>query len=89
MTETQLAGVLKRMHDDAERRHESVTTAVHLFGLLYADEIEDCKRRDRGAGRRIMRSGIGWTGNIELNDMRRLAPYVTVKNAAALRRRYA
>ena len=87
MTENQLAGVLERMYGDAERRGESVTTAIHLFGLLYAEEIQDCKDRDPGAGRRIM-ARIGRKKSVALNDMRRLSQHITVKNAAALRHRF-
>ena len=88
MTENQLAAVLERMYDDAERRGESVTTAIHLFGLLYAEDIQDCKDRDPGAGRRMM-ARIGRKKSVAINDMRRLSRYVTVKNAAELRRRFA
>lgn len=76
------------MYDDAERRGESVTTAIHLFGLLYVDEIQDCEDRDRGARSRIM-ARIGRKKSVALNDMRRLSRYVTVRNAAALRRELA
>ena len=80
-TERELADALAKLHDAAG--HGDKTLAVHLFGLIYADEI---RGHGPGAAGRIARaSGIGDEYTAELNKMMRVAPHVIVGTAETSR----
>ena len=82
MTESDLAIRLAKAHEDAPQGEK--TTAVHVFGLHYTDEIRRC---GPNAPRRIAKaSKTGDSYGIELNKMLKLARHVTLKDSG--RRRY-
>lgn len=81
MTEGELADTLATLHKNAGPDQKVLT--VHLFGLIYADEIEAC---DRGAPARIVEKARLGTYHVEIGKMLRLARHVAVDERT--RRRY-
>ena len=78
MTESELAIRLAKVYDDAPTGEKA--TALHVFGLHYADEI---RRHGPGATGRIAReSKIGDSYGVELDKMLNLARHVTLEDSS-------
>jgi len=73
MTESELTAELKRMYNDAP--HGESTTMIHLFGIMYADEL---KNRDTSVAR-IAANSVGPAYHTEISKGIRLAKYVDLK----------
>ena len=77
MTESELARLLAKVHEDAPTGKKA--TAVHVFGLYYAVEIRRC---GPDAPRRIAKaSKTGDSYGVELHKMLNLAQHVTLKDS--------
>ena len=77
MTELDLAAMLARVHKEAPKGE--TVTALHVFGLHYAEEIRQC---GPGATSRIaIASKTGDSYGVELDKMLNLARHVTLKES--------
>ena len=81
MDEQELANVLKEMyaHGLAEKK---AVAMIHLFGILYAAEIEACVANSREIARR---AGLGESYGTEIRKGCVLAEHVTVQDRSILR----
>ena len=77
MTESELAIRLAKAHEDAPKGEK--TTAVHVFGLHYADEIRRCGPGAPGGIAEASKTGDSY--GVELNKMLKLARHVTLKDS--------
>jgi len=73
MTESELTAELKRMYDGAS--HGESTTMIHLFGIVYADEL---RSRDVSVAR-VAANSVGPAYHTEISKGIRLAKYVDLK----------
>lgn len=71
MTKQDLIEKLCEMRNTAP--HGELTAMTELFGILFDKEIRDCRSNGAEIGR-----GAD-IGNVEINDGRKLAPYVDPK----------
>ena len=90
MDQQELARILKRMCDKstrettAEKAH--MKTMVHLFGILFAKDIEECDGAPTRTAQEIVRNaGLPKTYDMRINNGRLLAEYVTVSDRSILR----
>ena len=78
MTLEELIAKLKGMHDSAPEGEK--TTIIHLFGILYADELENCGVSKTAAAKHVAEHAIKrksyWS---EIDKGVRLARYVELK----------
>ncbi|MDA8014638.1 MAG: hypothetical protein MPK09_03370 [Gammaproteobacteria bacterium] len=73
MQPEELAGKLRGMYDNAPEGEK--TTMIHLFGVLYADELKNC-----GAPvAEIAKNSVGDAYHTEISKGIRLARYVELK----------
>ncbi len=80
MTPDQLTSKLKSMYGSAFGRK---TTMVHLFAVLYADELDGC---DTATKEYIAEKATGHSSYAaEFNKMIRLAEHVKVKDSSKLK----
>ena len=80
MIELDLAMMLAKVHKDAPMGE--TVTALHVFGLHYAEEIRRC---GLGATGRIAKtSKTGDSYGVELDKMLNLAPHVTLNDSSHL-----
>ena len=77
MTLDEVASMLRTIHRNAPYREQMLY--VHLFGIMYAGEIEGLSNPAI-----VRRSGIGDCAS-ELNSGRNLAPHVTLNDATKQR----
>ncbi|HSZ86944.1 MAG TPA: hypothetical protein VK787_13000 [Puia sp.] len=68
----ELASILAKMYNEAEHREK--TAMVHLFGIMYAEEIHEV-----GPWRVVVESKLRLTALPEVHKGMRLAKFVTVK----------
>ena len=90
MDEQELADVLERMCDKSTRETTTgkaqAKTMIHLFGILFAKEIEKCDGAPTRTAREIARkAGLPQSYYTEINNGRLLAEYVTVHDGSILR----
>ncbi len=74
MTLQELSDELARMYHDAPHREAKVM--IHLFGIRYADQINQIRRSGASIRQIVQRSGIPLTYVTEVNNMVNLARYV-------------
>ena len=72
MTVDEAARILRKMYEDGSRMDRSVT-AVHLFGIKYADELNRLPIKEI-----VLRAGLYESYQTEIGKGRNLAEYVTV-----------
>ena len=75
MNETELAGILRRMHHNAPRGEQS--TATHLFGIRYEAELSAPHIIIK---RMVERSGVAKSYDTEVHKGMRLAKYVELND---------
>ena len=78
MNETELAQILRSMHGNAP--HGEQTTAIHLFGIRYAAELN---APHVSIERLVVLSEVGPTYGTEVRKGMRLAKYVNLNASAA------
>ena len=66
------AGLLRGMYDDAPRGEK--VTAIHLFGIKYAQDIESISPREL-----VIRADLHESYHREIRKMIKLAKYVKLK----------
>lgn len=74
MEPEKLAAILARWYRDAPKGEQK--TMIHLFGIVYADEIENCRAN---VPELVRQSEIGDHYSTEVYNGKRLARYVTVR----------
>ena len=75
MTVEEAAEILKEMYWNWKDRGRSVTTAIHLFGIRYADDLAYLPAKEI-----VLHAGIGHAHLTEVYKGIRLAEYVDVKS---------
>ena len=85
MDQQELARILREMYDNtvpnrlAKNGQAWKKTMVHLFGIMYAHEIQACGDFPTRTAREIVqRAGIPESLHMDINRGRLLAEYVTV-----------
>lgn len=73
MTQTQIANILKDMYNSAPVGEKTVQ--IHLFGIIFANEIRDNKFR---LAYIIQIAGLRKTLDVEISDGIKLSQYVQV-----------
>ena len=76
MEAAQLAAILRQMYDSAKRNEAACQ--VHLFGIKYARELQNCGRPLKDI---LLLSGISMGYLPEVSKGIKLAKYVEVKKA--------
>jgi hypothetical protein len=91
VNQQELAKILRDMYDHPASARKTTTgsarkpTMVHLFGILYAKEIEACDPAPTKTAKKIAQlAGIGDYGT-EIDKGRLLAEYVTVHDGSVLK----
>ena len=79
MTRMELGSILRQMYDNALDRE--ATVMVHLFGVMYADEIREC---DGSVEDVVAAAGISTNYSVEVRKGMRLAKYVQPKPGITL-----
>ena len=74
MTDVELAAILRRMYDSAKRNE--TTCQVHLFGIRYAEELQNCGCTLRHI---VELSGISKGYLPEISKGMKLSKYVRLK----------
>ena len=72
MTTGEAAQILKRMYDEGKSRKKAVV-AIHLFGIIYANELSHLS-----VSQVVEESGIGRSYEAEVSKGCKLAEYVSV-----------
>ena len=92
MDQQELARILREMYDNPVGARLTTTgnaqkpTMVHLFGILFAKEIDECDGAPTRNAREIVRkAGLPESYYTEVNYGRLLAEYVTVHDGSILR----
>ena len=90
MDQQSLAYLLKRMCDERTREttpgRAQKKTMVHLFGILFAKEIEECDGTPTRTAREVaLKAGLSAGHATEINNGRLLAEYVTVDERSILK----
>ena len=90
MDEQDLASILERMCDKRTREttagRAQTKTMIHLFGILFAKEIDECDGAPtRNAREIVQKAGLPESYYTEVNNGRLLAEYVTVHDGSILR----
>ena len=92
MDQQALARILKEMYDNPVGARLTTTgiarkpTMVHLFGIMYSQEIEECGDSPTRTAREIAQSaGIPKNYGTEIDKGRLLAEYVTVRDGSVLK----
>ena len=92
MDQQQLGGILREMYDNpvgnrlAKNGNAWKKTMVHLFGIMYAQEIQACGDSPTRTAREIVQSaGIRPSYHMDINRGRLLADYVTVVDGRVLK----
>ena len=85
MDQQELARILREMYDNPVGARRAATgnarkkTMVHLFGIMYAEEIQKCgDSRTRTARAIVQGAGIPKSYHMDIDRGRLLAEYVTV-----------
>ena len=79
MTPEELVAKLKSMYDNADEKEAA--TMIHLFGILYAEQLDSCKRNDGVSPTRIAKMAFPNNPSYatEVSKGMRLARYVQLK----------
>ena len=92
MDQQELARILKEMYDNPVGARLTTTgnarkkTMVHLFGIMYAQEIQECGDAPTRTAREIAQSaGIPGSYFMDIDRGRLLAEYVTLDDRSVLK----
>ena len=93
MDQDELGKILREMYDSPVRARWTIAgkarkkTMVHLFGIRYAQEIQDCGDAPTRTAREIaQRAGIPKSYRMDIDRGRLLAEYVTVNDRSDVKR---